>query len=490
MNPIVTPLAERIAEARRLLHGHYGFADFRPLQRRVVQSVLAGRDTLAVLPTGGGKSICFQVPALVLGGLTVVVSPLLALMQDQVGALRQRGVAAGSLNSSLTSEEQEGVMVQVLDGTLRLLYISPERAPRLAAELVRHGIRPRLLAVDEAHCISEWGHDFRPNYRALATFRSTCGSPPTVALTGTATPAVRIDIIASLGLGKHDLHLASFNRPNLRFDIQWMRRPAERLPALRALLAPRPGLTIVYVQTRASCDALAQALWFSGIRSAAYHAGLPREHRTQVLNQFLAEELDVVVATSAFGMGIDAPRVRLVVHWGMPATPEAYYQEAGRGGRDGGPARCVLLHHPTDAQIHRRQIGVTFPPRKILEELWAHPDRRRRHPAAVAASAERLAAELGPIPRPAAWHAVERRRRAAEARLLVMEQYAGGRTCRRAVLLAYFGQEREVCDGCDICGSSARHATVGREPAGASESLGELGRLVRRLTRQSASARR
>jgi len=490
MNPIVTPLAERIAEARRLLHGHYGFADFRPLQRRVVQSVLAGRDTLAVLPTGGGKSICFQVPALVLGGLTVVVSPLLALMQDQVGALQQRGIAAGTLNSSLTPEEQEGVMAQVRDGTLRLLYISPERAPRLAEELVRNAIRPRLLAVDEAHCISEWGHDFRPSYRELATLRATCASPPTIALTGTATPAVRTDIIASLGLGKHDLHLASFNRPNLRFDVQWMRRPADRLPALRALLAPRPGLTIVYVQTRASADALAQALWVSGVRTAAYHAGLPREHRTQVLHQFLAEELDVVVATSAFGMGIDAPRVRLVVHWGMPATPEAYYQEAGRGGRDGGPARCVLLHHPTDAEIHRRQIGVTFPTRKILEELWAHPERRRRHPAAVAASAERLAAELGPIPRAAAWQAVERRRRAAEARLLVMEQYAGGRTCRRTVLLDYFGQERVSCDGCDICGGTAARGAAGLEPTGAEESLGDLGRLVRRLARQSASARR
>ena len=487
MQPITTPLADRIAEARRLLHGHYGFADFRPLQRRVVQSVLAGRDTLAVLPTGGGKSICFLVPALVLGGLTVVVSPLLALMQDQVGALRTRGVAAGTLNSSLTPEEQTGVMSQVLAGTLRLLYISPERAPRLAEDLQRNGIRPRLLAIDEAHCISEWGHDFRPSYRELAAFRAACGLPPTVSLTGTATPAVRLDIVASLGLGKHDLHLASFNRPNLRFDVQWMRRPAERLPVLRALLAQKPGLTIVYVQTRASCDALAQALWFSGIRSAAYHAGLPREHRSQVLTQFLAEDLDVVVATSAFGMGIDAPRVRLVVHWGMPATPEAYYQEAGRCGRDGGQARCILLHHPSDAEIHRRQIGVTFPSRKILEELWAHPERRRRHPAAITASAERLAAELGAAPMAAAWNAVERRRRAAEARLLVMECYAGGKACRRAVLLGYFGQRKEVCDGCDRCGGPAMPEVM---RPGDDAAQGELGRLVRRLARQSASARR
>ena len=314
----MTPLADRIAEARRLLHGYYGFQDFRPLQRRVVQSVLAGRDVLAVLPTGGGKSICFQVPGLVLGGLTVVISPLLALMQDQIAALQSRGIAADTLNSLKSPSDQEAILARVAEGAMRLLYVSPERAPRLALDLARCNQRPTLLAIDEAHCISEWGHDFRPGYRQLALFREELRNPPTVALTGSATPEVRTDIVRSLSYGKHDLHLGSFDRPNLRFEVQRIRGSAERLPRVRAMLAPRPGLAIVYVPTRNSADAVAQALWFAGHRSASYHAGLTRERRAEVLTRFTAEELDVVVATSAFGMGIDAPRVRLVIHWGMP----------------------------------------------------------------------------------------------------------------------------------------------------------------------------
>jgi ATP-dependent DNA helicase RecQ len=445
------PLAQRIAEARRLLHGQYGFQDFRPLQRRVVQSVLARRDTLAVLPTGGGKSICFQVPALVLGGLTVVISPLLALMQDQVAALGQRGVAADTLNSLASPEAQARTLARVASGELRLLYASPERAPRLGLDLRQLGVAPRLIAVDEAHCISEWGHDFRPAYRLLALFRDELGSPPTVALTGSATAQVRTDIVHSLGLRRADVHLGSFDRPNLAFSVEQLRGPAERLPRVRKLLAPHPGLTILYVPTRNVADALAQALWFSGHRSAAYHAGLTRERRADVLRRFTAEELDVVVATSAFGMGIDAPRVRLVVHWGMPPTPEAYYQEAGRAGRDGHPARCVLLHHPGDADIHRRQLEVTFPPRRIVEQLWADPALRRRHPDGVVASADRLRAELGLEPGRVEWGRVVKRRGAALERLRVMERYASQRQCRRRILLGYFGERLEECRGCDIC---------------------------------------
>lgn len=446
----MTPLADRIADARRLLHGHYGFADFRPLQRRVVQSVLAGRDTLAVLPTGGGKSICFQVPALVLGGLTVVISPLVALMQDQVEALIRRRVGAATLNSLMPREEQAAVLERIGRGELSLLYVSPERAPSLALELLRRGIRPRLLAVDEAHCITEWGHDFRPSYRQLARIRTELGRPPVVALTGSATQAVREDIIASLQLTRPDLHLASFDRPNLRFEVELLKGTAERLPRTRELLAPKQGLAIVYVTTRNSADAVAQALWFAGHRSAPYHAGLTRERRAEVLQRFVAEDLDVVVATSAFGMGIDAPRVRQVIHWGMSPTPEAYYQEAGRAGRDGQEARCVLLHQNGDAEVHRRQLEVTFPPRRVLEELWEDPGRRARHPAAVVAAADRLRAELG-ADAADGWERVARRKAAAGERLQTMERYAGTRRCRRRLLLGYFGEESAACAGCDRC---------------------------------------
>ncbi len=447
----MSQLHARLGEARRQLHGCYGFRDFRPLQRRVVQSVLAGRDALAVLPTGGGKSICFQVPALVLGGLTIVISPLVALMQDQVAALKARGIPADCLNSLMPREAQQGVRARLADRSLRLLYLSPERAERTVGELAALSIRAALLAVDEAHCISEWGHDFRPSYRLIGGFREALGGPPTIALTGSATPAVRQDIVTSLGLKRPDLHLGSFDRPNLSFGVAGLRHRRDRLGLLLSRLEERPGLTIVYVSTRNAADALAHRLHFAGHRAMAYHAGLTRERRNEVLQRFLAEDLDVVTATSAFGMGIDAPRVRLVVHWGMPPTPEAYYQEAGRAGRDGQPSTCLLLNHRADAGIHYRQLEVTFPPRRVLEEIWASPDRRRRHPAAVVASADRLARELSPAAGSVDWRRVERRKDAAIARLRVMERYAGGHRCRREVLLRYFGEEPGPCAGCDAC---------------------------------------
>jgi ATP-dependent DNA helicase RecQ len=446
------PLGPRLESARAALLQHFDFPDFRPMQRRVIQSVLAGRDTLAVLPTGGGKSVCFQVPALLLDGLTVVVSPLLSLMQDQVEAARRRGLAAAALNSTQEARERGEVLQAIRDRSLKLLYASPERLEKLAGSLVGMGTHIDLLAVDEAHCISEWGHDFRPSYRGLLAARIRLGRPPVVALTGSATPEVRRDIATSLRLGRAgrwDLHLDSFDRPNLWFGVERVTSDKARFQSLLALLAPRRGTAIVYAPTRRITEGLALSLHHAGFRSAAYHAGLDRERRHEVLHQFLSGRLDVVTATSAFGMGIDKPDVRVVVHWMVPPTPESYYQEAGRAGRDGEAARCVLLFAQGDPELHRRQLDVTFPAERVVRQAWVDSAVLGRLPSNVRASVERLRKELGPEQGAPDWKRVRERRKRAEARISAMERYATTSRCRRGELLRYFGETLTECRGCD-----------------------------------------
>jgi ATP-dependent DNA helicase RecQ len=440
-------------QARVVLKCHFGYDDFRPAQAPVVRSILRGMDVLAVLPTGAGKSVCFQVPAMVLGGLTVVVSPLISLMQDQVAAAEARGIPAACLTSGLSAEEQATVRQRLMEGQLRLLYLSPERLERFAPELRSAGIRPTLLAVDEAHCIAEWGHDFRPSYRALHAARYRLGRPPAVALTGSATPAVREEIARALGFGtgRFAEHLGSFDRENLWFGVVRVADDAARLEALRALISGDDRMAIVYAPTRSVTEGVARALAAAGHRAAPYHAGLDRARRAAILDAFLSDRIDVVVATCAFGMGIDKPTVRLVVHWTLPPTPESYYQEAGRAGRDGEFARCVLLWHPRDSTLHRRQLDVTFPSRRLLERIWRQPTKVTGVPANVRASADRLARELRPDLGPVDWGPVRHRRRQAEARLRAIEQYAKGKVCRRRALVGYFGENLRSCTGCDRC---------------------------------------
>jgi ATP-dependent DNA helicase RecQ len=452
-------MVDFMAQARRLLQHHFGYPDFRPAQSQVLGSIFEGWDTMAILPTGGGKSICFQIPALVLGGLTVVVSPLISLMQDQVDAARARGLAAACLNSSLGVAEQDAVRLAVSDGSLRLLYVSPERLERLSIELQSRGIRPRILVIDEAHCIAEWGHDFRPSYRKLARARFRLGAPQTVALTGSATAEVREEIAHTLRLRRgFQLHLGSFDRPNLWFGAVPVDSERKRLEALLQLLRGDDVMAIVYAPTRSTTEAVARALHNAGHRAAPYHAGLTKSRRAATLDDFLRDRIDVVVATCAFGMGIDKPDVRLVVHWTPPPTPEAYYQEAGRAGRDGDFARCVLLWRKTDTDLHRRQLEVTFPPRRLLERIWAGPKGQIGVPGNVLAAAERLRRELRPERGPVDWRPVVARRSRAEARIQAVEDYARTSQCRRTTLVAYFGEKLQRCAGCDKCGKKHRPA--------------------------------
>lgn len=445
-------LPERFAVARGVLRHYYGFGEFRPWQRRVLQSVFLGRDTLAVLPTGGGKSLCYQIPAVMLRGLTIVVSPLIALMQDQVAAARSRGIPVAALTSAMSWSSREATLSAVRRGEVRLLYLAPERLAPVVERLRAGGPRCELLAVDEAHCISEWGHDFRPAYRRIRQRCARLSFPPVVALTGSATPGVRRDIIASLGMGRHralDSHVASFDRPNLSFAAVRVRSEAGRLDELVDRVRGSPATSLVYVPTRSVCEALSRALNRAGIRTRPYHAGLSAGARRRVLEQFLDDRVAAVVATSAFGMGIDKPDVALVIHWLLPATPEAYYQEAGRAGRNGAPARVILMYRPGDERFHRQQLSVTFPRRSLVARAAGGGDLPGL-PASVRDSALRLARELSAGGEgPGGWRLVRRRHRAARRRLAAMVHYARTRSCRRRMLLRYFGEQGCPCGGCD-----------------------------------------
>jgi ATP-dependent DNA helicase RecQ len=381
-------------EARAVLRARFGFEQFRPGQEIAVTSVLAGRDTLVVLPTGGGKSVCYQVPAMLLPGLTVVVSPLISLMKDQVDALTNRGIPATFVNSTLTSGEVSERMTRVARGEVKLLYVAPERfdvGP--AADRLRDaGVS--LLAIDEAHCISEWGHDFRPSYLRIAQVRERLGWPPAVALTATATHHVRLDIARQLRFENAETIITGFDRQNLRYHVVPTRTDAEKDAALAHVLREHEGVAIVYASTRRNVEKITRTLEEAGIRAAAYHAGLDDAHRHEVQDAFMNESVRAIVATNAFGMGIDKPNVRLVVHHAMPGTLEAYYQEAGRAGRDGQPAEVYLLHAFPDRFTHEFFIKGAFPDRTLVEKVYEKLRTAADRTGAVQLGPAQLAATL------------------------------------------------------------------------------------------------
>jgi len=399
------------------LKRYWGYTSFRPLQEEIIQEVLEGRDVFALLPTGGGKSMCFQLPALVKTGLTVVVSPLIALMKDQVDSLTSIGASATFLNSSLDAAEGRARLRGLYNREYRLLYVAPERLllPGFLDEAQRWGIH--LIAIDEAHCISEWGHDFRPEYRKIAQLRATFPEVPMMALTATATGRVRGDIIRLLGLREPRTFVASFNRPNLTYRVEPKRSAYEQV---REYVRSRPKDSgIVYCQSRKTTENIADNLQRDGISARPYHAGLSAEDRSNHQELFLRDEVRVICATIAFGMGINKPNVRFVIHHDVPKNLESYYQETGRAGRDGLPGECLLLYSGGDAA--RQQIFIS---QKTDEMEQA----------------------------------------AARAQLNQMMDYAEATGCRRVSLLDYFGEEfpGTNCGACDNCLNPRTHqdATV------------------------------
>jgi ATP-dependent DNA helicase RecQ len=382
----------------------FGYEHFHPLQERIITHVLEGKDALVLMPTGGGKSICFQVPALCRDGLALVVSPLVSLQRDQVEALKANGVAAAVLNSTLSIEEAEAVLGDIAHGKIKLLYVSPEKlfSGSFASRLTQWKIN--LIAVDEAHCISFWGHDFRPEYTQLGRLRQILPGVPLMALTATADPAIRRDILSHLSIDEGSVFQSSFDRPNLHLSVL---PGLKRLESLKKFLkSHRNQSGIVYCNSRAGTEDLAAKLSQLGYKADAYHAGMTTEDRQRVQDAFLKDETIIMCATVAFGMGIDKSNVRWVIHWNLPKNLEGFYQEIGRAGRDGLPADTVLFYSYADVAQQLKFIGD------------ANPDRR-----------ELLTAKLDR-----------------------MKQYAEAMICRRRILLSYFGEvPAGDCGHCDVC---------------------------------------
>ena len=390
---------------KEILQAVFGYSDFRPHQQEIIEGIVLQRDAFILMPTGGGKSLCYQLPALCLHGTVIVVSPLISLMKDQVDALQANGVAAACYNSSLNEKTSRALLAQFHAGELDLLYVAPERLLSASFQARLDDIDISLFAVDEAHCVSQWGHDFRPEYVQLGQLRQRFPDIPMAAFTATADPQTRGDIIQRLQLQNPDIHVTGFDRPNIRYSALEKAKPFDQLTTF--LAGHQGDAGIVYALSRKRVEEVAGKLQAAGFRALPYHAGLPAAQRQAAHEQFMRDEIDVVVATVAFGMGIDKPDVRFVVHYDLPRNIEGYYQETGRAGRDGLPADTLLLFGAQDMVLARRMVEG---------------------------------------------NENEQQRRIESHKLNSMVAFAESLTCRRRVLLNYFGEELgDACGNCDIC---------------------------------------
>jgi ATP-dependent DNA helicase RecQ len=497
------------ARAQQVLRDVFRLESFRPGQAEVVEAQMEGRDVLAVAPTGSGKSLSYWVPAILGDGLTIVVSPLIALMKDQVDRLTTHGVSATFVNSTLNSTEQRDRLEAATRGEYQLLYVAPERFSRPGFMSRLATLNIRRLIVDEAHCISTWGHDFRPDYRLIGGALEACGRPPIGAFTATATPSVRQDIASNLGLRDPLVVVTGFNRPNLRLEAVAAGNARDRLEQLRRRLNPGDGRALVYTGTVKGAESTAAAISRWGFPAAPYHGRLPDANRRRIQDGFAARDLRVVVATSAFGMGVDFPDIRQVIHLGFPGSVEAYYQEAGRAGRDGQPALCLLIHSSKDRDLQVYFIETAFPElREVMsahaayarlgvwnagtEELkplmpdpaWKSLDASRR--LLQKAGALRDDGSVGPFsPSEIDFKQHAALKRHAYTKLAQMIEYAHLRTCRHAYITDYFGESttERRCHSCDSCerGQDAERAGTPVDPSVARAALAGAARFAGRI---------
>ncbi len=429
------------------LQKYFSFREFRPGQREIVEAIVSGRDTVALMPTGGGKSLCYQLPAVTLPGLTVVISPLIALMKDQVDALRARGIPAAALNSTLEAHEAERIISQIKKGSIKILYVAPERLANQAFSRLFAELPVSFLAVDEAHCVSQWGHDFRPEYLNIKYHLDKLKHRPIVAaFTATATPEVKSDIIERLGLANPAVFIRGFDRPNLKFFVQKDLKPKARYLEILRIIRSIDGSGIVYTLSRKEAEFLAGFLSESGFSAVAYHAGLPGVRRTKIQEDFMENRFKVIVATVAFGMGVDKADVRFVIHSGMPGSLEGYYQEAGRAGRDGDAAYCILLHSKKDATAHN---------------FFLRSDRN-------------LIMNQGK-----SWDEAGEILEIKYQKLAKITAYVSSQNCRRQMILEYFNdpeakKEKRNCRGCDVCLGWKKDVSKSESPQSSARSKKQL----------------